>query len=85
MKCPNSETNCGAGWRNSVYDVTGGSTMTKSTVTTTNTKSSNSETLMTFESVKMSSTYNGNFKAENALNADINSFAHTLKGVGQFW
>ena len=24
MKCPNSETNCGAGWRNSVYDVTGG-------------------------------------------------------------
>jgi len=87
MKCTGSERMCGAGWRNSVYDNTGGSALTKSTVTTTTTKSSNSLTLMTFDvqSAEQSSTYSNNFKAENALNDNVNSFSHTKKGVGQFW
>ena len=59
--------------------------MTKSASVTKSESSEDTLTLVTLGKASQSTTYNKNFKAENALNDNVNSFSHTLKGEGEWW
>lgn len=65
--------------------TTGGATPGGNSAVVEKTEEAKSMTLMEFSDVTMSSSYNNNqFPARNVL-AEDNTFAHTDKGVGQFW